>query len=55
MTVGPEFGKGLALADDVTAASTARLTRIFELKENTGAFRSVSYAIRIGFAKKKMI
>jgi len=53
-TVGPDAGKRFALADDVIAASTAALIRIFELKGSTERFRSVSYAMRRALEKKKM-
>jgi hypothetical protein len=54
-TVGPEDGKIFALAEEMIAVSTAALKRTFGLKENTGAVWSVSYAIGMAFAKKKMI
>jgi hypothetical protein len=53
-TVGPDAGNGFALAEDTITASTAALTKIFELTEGTERFRSVSYATRIPFEKKKM-
>lgn len=53
-TVGPEVGKVSALTCKVTTARTAALIRILGLKGSTGAFSSVSYAIKTGVAKKKI-
>jgi hypothetical protein len=51
--VGPEIGKGFALTDEVTAARTAALIRIFGLK-GSRSVSSESYAIKMGLAKKKV-
>jgi len=53
-TVGPDDGKIFAFADDTIMAKTAALIRILGLRGYTSRFRSVSYAIRIAFAKKKV-
>jgi len=52
-TVGPAIGKGFALTDEVTAARTAALIRIFGLK-GSRSVSSESYAIKLGVAKKKV-
>src|SRR5213593_1907850 len=52
-TVGPDDGKMFAFADDTIMAKTAAPIRILGLRGCTSRFRSVSYAIRIAFAKKK--
>src|SRR5438067_5782047 len=52
-TVGPNDGKMFAFADDTIMAKTAAPIRILGLRGCTSRFRSVSYAIRIAFAKKK--
>ena len=43
-----------AFADDTIMAKTAALIRILGPRGYTSRFRSVSYAIRIAFAKKKV-
>ena len=53
-TIGPDEGKEFALTDDVIAARTTAPKRIFELTGSTAGFRSVSYAIKPGLAKKKI-
>src|SRR5206468_5763896 len=53
-TVGPDDGKMFAFADDTIMAKTAAPIRILGLRGCTSRFRSVSYAIRIAFAKKKV-
>lgn len=52
--VGPDAGNRFALAEDTITASRAALTKNFELTASTKRFRSVSYATRIPFEKKKM-
>src|SRR5579864_452231 len=54
-TVGPDIGNVFALTDETIAAKITALNRIFGLKENTGSVSSVSYAINMGLAKKKMV
>jgi len=52
-TVGPEEGKGLALADDASRPEKAATNKVFEIRRSTGRLKSAWYARDFADWRKK--